>query len=437
MPLPYEIQQMRLPNGLRVVINPDPLVPLVAVNLWVGVGSRHEHPGRTGFAHLFEHLMFQGSANVAEGEHFAALMAQGARLNATTSFDRTNYFETVPTGALELALWLEADRHGNLLPALTQENFDNQRDVVKEEKRQRYDNVPYGTWMAELCALVFPPGHPYSHVPIGSMADLESSCLKDAHAFYTAHYRPSNTVLTLAGDVTVDKATDLAATYFGHLTDPDPALISTHTDSPPLPPIASPIRSCIHADVPHERLYIAFRLPREDTSRAYLGATLALDALGGLGMSRLDMKLVRDTALANSVSVSWMGLTENTSLGFITVQLEEGTDPAHVEDIICAELEALGTHGPTEDELISSNAFAEYGWLSTLAGLTERADALNHYATLHGDATGAAHFLDRLALISSEDVTAAARHWLNPQHRAVLHYIPRARPQGQPGKEQA
>ena len=140
----YPLAERTLANGLRVIVSEDHTVPNVAVNLWVGVGSRHETPGRTGFAHLFEHLMFQGSRNVASGEHFSALMDEGARLNATTWFDRTNYFETVPTGALELALWLEADRHGHLLDALTQENLDNQRDVVKEEKRQRYDNVPYG-----------------------------------------------------------------------------------------------------------------------------------------------------------------------------------------------------------------------------------------------------------------------------------------------------
>ena len=152
MPLDYPISTRTLPNGLRIVISPDHRVPTVTVNLWVNVGSRHEVAGRTGFAHLFEHLMFQGSRNVASGEHFSLLMAQGGRLNATTWFDRTNYFENVPTGALDLALWLEADRHGHLLDAVNQTNLDNQRDVVKEEKRQRYDNVPYGNAMRDIYA---------------------------------------------------------------------------------------------------------------------------------------------------------------------------------------------------------------------------------------------------------------------------------------------
>ncbi len=197
----YPIQTRTLTNGLRVVVSPDHTVPMVTVNLWVDVGSRHEVPGRTGFAHLFEHLMFQGSRNVRSGEHFEALMAEGGRLNATTWFDRTNYFETLPVEAFELALWLEADRHGHLLDAVTQENLDNQRDVVKEEKRQRYDNAPYGHAMRDVYATLFPEGHPYHHPTIGSMEDLEAATLEDVHAFYCTHYGPNNTVLTLVGDV--------------------------------------------------------------------------------------------------------------------------------------------------------------------------------------------------------------------------------------------
>ena len=193
----YPIVERTLPNGLRVIVSEDHAVPNVAVNLWVGVGSRHESPGRTGLAHLFEHLMFQGSRNVQSGEHFSALMDEGARLNATTWFDRTNYFETVPRGAMDLALWMEADRHGHLLDAVTQENLDNQLDVVKEEKRQRYDNVPYGNALIEMYAAVFPKGHPYHHPTIGSMDDLDAASLADVHAFYRRFYGPNNTVLTL------------------------------------------------------------------------------------------------------------------------------------------------------------------------------------------------------------------------------------------------
>src|SRR3954454_1029057 len=213
----YPLAERTLPNGLRVLVSEDHTVPNVAVNLWVGVGSRHESPGRTGFAHLFEHLMFQGSRNVRSGEHFEALMAEGGRLNATTWFDRTNYFETVPTGAVELALWLEADRHGRLLDAVTQQNLDNQRDVVKEEKRQRYDNQPYGNALIDVYAAVFPEGHPYHHSTIGSMEDLDAASLDDVHAFFRAHYGPDNTVITLCGDLGPEQGFELVERYFGDL----------------------------------------------------------------------------------------------------------------------------------------------------------------------------------------------------------------------------
>ena len=204
VPLGYPIHEHTLENGLRVVVSPDHAVPFVAVNLWYDVGSRDEQPGRTGLAHLFEHVMFQGSENVASGEHFNTLQASGATGNATTWFDRTNYFEAVPTGVLDLALWLEADRMANLLPALTQENLDTQREVVKEEKRQRYDNAPYGDTIDHVLALAFPPEHPYGHTVIGSMADLDAASLDDTHAFFTRWYSPANAVLTLVGDVTAE-----------------------------------------------------------------------------------------------------------------------------------------------------------------------------------------------------------------------------------------
>jgi len=167
VPEPYPVVCRTLDNGLTVVVSEDHLVPEVSINIGVAVGSRHEVPGQTGLAHLFEHLMFEGSAHVGEGEHFSVLMGHGGRCNATTSFDRTCYFETVPRGAAELALWFEADRHTRLLPAVTQANVDNQRDVVMEEKRQRYDNQPYGDALVAMCDAVFPEGHPYRHTPIG------------------------------------------------------------------------------------------------------------------------------------------------------------------------------------------------------------------------------------------------------------------------------
>src|SRR6185436_18318904 len=312
MPLEYQIADRTLDNGLRVIVSEDHSVPNVTVNLWVNVGSRHEVEGRTGFAHLFEHLMFQGSRNVPSGEHFAALMGAGGRLNATTWFDRTNYFETVPRGAMDLALWLEADRHGHLLDAVNQENLDNQRDVVKEEKRQRYDNVPYGNALVDIYAATFPKGHPYHHATIGSMEDLDAASVEDVHEFFRRYYGPNNTVLTLVGDLTPDEGFAAAEQYFGPL----PATAAAPRGPvEALAALAEPQRVERVEDVPADRLHVAFRLPVDDTPE-FFASSLAMDIIGGLATSRLYQRLVRHEQMANSVSAQAMGFVDGVSLGF-------------------------------------------------------------------------------------------------------------------------
>src|ERR671914_1191193 len=195
------IDTFRLSNGLFVTLSEDHTAPIVAVNLWYHVGSANERLGRTGFAHLFEHMLFQGSADVAANEHFELVQRAGGTLNGSTWLDRTNYFETVPSHQLELALWLEADRMGTLLDALSQENLDNQREVVKNEKRWSYDNRPYGSWNEKLQAHLFPPEHPYHHSTIGSMEDLDAASLEDVREFFRTWYAPNNAVLSVVGDV--------------------------------------------------------------------------------------------------------------------------------------------------------------------------------------------------------------------------------------------
>ncbi len=415
----YPIVERTLPNGLRVVVSQDHAVPTVTVNLWVDVGSRHEVPGRTGFAHLFEHLMFQGSRNVASGEHFSALMAQGGRLNATTWFDRTNYFETVPKGALDLALWLEADRHGHLLDALTQENLDNQRDVVKEEKRQRYDNVPYGNALIDVYATVFPADHPYHHPTIGSMEDLDAASLDDVHAFFRRYYGPNNTVLAIVGDVTPEAAFAAAETYFGPLpasAQPPPPHVH-HLD-----PLTEPLRLDRFEEVPNDRLHIAFRLPVDHTDD-FLACSLAVDALGGLSTSRLVQRLVRDEQVATGLSAHAMGFVDGVSLGLLSVDVAAGVDPAGIEQAVCEELERLIETGPTELELESSMAETERSWLSSLASQDERADAICHYTLLAGDAGYVNTFLERVGAVTADQVRSAAATWLRPESRAVVSYL--------------
>ncbi|MFZ2165454.1 MAG: pitrilysin family protein [Propionibacteriaceae bacterium] len=416
----YPICERILPNGLRVIVSQDRTVPSVTVNLWVKVGSRDEVPGRTGFAHLFEHLMFQGSANVASGEHFSALMAVGGRLNATTWFDRTNYFETVPKGAMELALWLEADRHSRLLEALTQENLDNQRDVVKEEKRQRYDNAPYGHALRDVYATLFPEGHPYHHPTIGSMEDLEAATLEDVHAFYTRHYGPNNSVLTLVGDVSPEEGFAAVEKYFGPL--PPSAVPREEGRMPPLPPLAGPVRLERVESVPNDRLYIAFRLPADATPEFH-AVGLALDAIGGLSSSRLVEHLVRQDQVVTGLTAHPMGFAGGVSLGLISADVSAGVDPSEVERAICAELERFAETGPTEIELESAISETERAWLSALASHDDRADHISHYAALHDDPAYINTFLNQLRSVSAEHVRAAAARYLTPSSRAVVAYL--------------
>jgi zinc protease len=419
MPLDYPLHESTLANGLRVIVSPDHSVPTVTVNLWVNVGSRHEVEGRTGFAHLFEHLMFQGSRAVRSGEHFEALMAQGGRLNATTWFDRTNYFETVPTGALELALWLEADRHGYLLDAVNQENLDNQRDVVKEEKRQRYDNQPYGHALQDVYATLFPEGHPYHHPTIGSMADLDAATLEDVHAFFRRYYGPNNTVLTLCGDVEAEHGFALAERYFGAL----PA--TAEPARPPLPtvaPLTQPARTERIQMVPNDRLHIAFRL-HEDHTPEFLAAALALDVLGGLASSRLVRRLVRSEQVAHTCHATAWGFVDGVSLGMIVLDLADDADPAAVEESVLEELRRFAEEGPTPEELEAAVAQTERSWLRSLASQEERADHISQYALLQGDPGLVNTFLDRVRAVTPEQIRAAAAERLRPEQRAVVAYL--------------
>ena len=419
MPLDYPIETRTLGNGLRVVVQPDHTSPTVTVNLWVGVGSRHEAPGRTGFAHLFEHLMFQGSAHVAEGEHFQALMGVGGRLNATTWFDRTNYFETVPTGALELALWLEGDRHAALLTAVTQEALDNQRDVVKEEKRQRYDNQPYGNALTDVYAATFPSDHPYHHPTIGSMDDLDAAGLDDVHAFYECYYAPNNTVLTLVGDLTADEGLALAERYFGHL---DRAVEQPRGPGEQLPPAGGPIRLDRREDVPNDRLHLAFRLPAEG-DEAFVAASLALDCVAGLASSPMSTRLVRREQVATSIGAHAMGFVDGASLGLLVVDIAPGQDADAVEAEVALELGRFAERGPDSELLEAVRAQEERSWLSALASGEERADLISQYALLHDDPDHINTALERTLAVGRSAVQAAAHDWLRPEHRVCVAYL--------------
>ncbi|WP_298750636.1 pitrilysin family protein [uncultured Serinicoccus sp.] len=420
MTLDLPVARRTLANGLQVVVSEDHAVPSVSINLWVDVGSRHEEPGRTGLAHLFEHLMFQGSEMVGEGEHMAALMARGGRVNATTSFDRTSYVASVPRNALELALWMEADRQGHLLPALTQATLDNQRDVVVEEKRQRYDSVPYGTALSRLGELVFPAGHPYHHPTIGSMADLRAATLDDVRAFYAGHYGPRTSVLSLVGDVEAEEGFDLVETYFGHLED---ATRPRPPSSPPLPPLAAPVREVVVGgpELPSERIFLAARLPGV-TDPDFLPCAMALDALASSSISRVHERLVRGADVLSGASASALGLRDGTSLGLVVVDVTEGVDPRAVEAQLADILQDFADRGPRPVEMEASAADTERSWLEALAGHDERADLLSRATLLFDDPGQVDRYVDEVLAVTPEQVGGAAARYLVPEAVATLVY---------------
>ncbi len=413
----YELVEHRLDNGLRLVVNPDPVSPAVAVNLWFQVGSRDEVPGRTGFAYLFEHLMFQGSAQVTSGEHLAAIQAVGGSVNATTSFDRTNYFETVPPHALDLALWLEAERMASL--AVTQENLDNQRDVVLEEKRQRYDNTPYGDLLELLLATNFPEGHPYAHPTIGSMPDLMAAPLEWVQEFHTHWYQPANAVLVLSGAVEAEGALARVTRYFGQLpSSPAPG----RRPVPPLPPLQDRPTTMVTRDVPRTVVALGWLTPDLTTTAAdAVDQTLAV--LGNGQASRLHERLVRREELAESVSASSLSLGQGNSLSFVSAALVPGADPAEVEQRICEEIDRLIAEGPHEREVERVAAQFEREWLSELAGVDDRADRINEAASLLGDPARVNTHLQVVQAITPDDITAAARDHLRVDARSRLVYL--------------
>src|SRR4051794_18562762 len=411
----------RLPNGLRLVVAEDHLAPVVAVNIWYNVGSKNEVPGKTGFAHLFEHVMFQGSRNVAKAEHIALVQAAGGTMNGTTWLDRTNYFETMPSHQVELALWLEADRMGTLLDALSQENLDNQREVVKNEKRWSYDNRPYGSWSEKLQAHLFPPEHPYHHPTIGSMDDLDAASLEDVSEFFRTYYAPNNAVLSIVGDV--DTATALAAVrrYF--------RAIPANPSIPPLGDLSLPLtlggerRETVYDRVPLPRVHVGFRSPAFGDP-ALDALDLAGQILSGGKGSRLNRRLVREERIAQDVALFTMGFVGGASVtaGWATVR--PGVSVARVEAALLEELERLTTELVTDDELSRAKALTEADELGALQRVEERADRLSMYTTLFDDPELINAMLPRYLAVTPEAIRDVAAAVFRPDNRVVMTYLP-------------
>jgi zinc protease len=415
----------RLANGLRLIISVDRLAPVVAVNLWYDVGSKHEVEGKTGFAHLFEHVMFQGSRNVGKAEHMALVQAAGGTLNGSTWLDRTNYYETLPSHQAELALWLEADRMGTLLDALSQENLDNQREVVKNEKRWSYDNRPYGSWYEKLQAHLFPPEHPYHHVTIGSMEDLDAASIEDVSDFFRTWYAPNNAVLTVVGDVDPGAIRRWTERYFGGIP-ANPSIPKLGDLSLP-PTLGQERREIVHDKVPLPRVYVGFRAPRFGDDRLDALDIAAQILAGGKG-SRLHRRLVRDERTAQDVALVPLGFVGGASIiaGWATVR--PGVAIEAVEMALHAELERLGREQITDDELARARALIETEELGGLSRVEERADRLSMYATLFDDPDLINRMLPRYLAVTAEQIRSVAADVFRPDNRVVLTYLPELPP---------
>ena len=417
--IPFETH--RLDNGLRVVLSRDPSVPVVAINLWYGVGSRNERPGRTGFAHLFEHMMFQGSAHVPETAHFALIEQAGGSLNGSTWLDRTNYFETLPAHYLELGLWLESDRMGWLLPAMTQEKLDNQRDVVKNERRWRVDNQPYGDWDERIQAMVYPPDHPYHHSVIGSMEDLDAATLEDVEAFFRTYYAPNNAVLTLCGEFDPAEARDLIERYFGEIPrGPEVPPLPGRTEIPPL--IGEEVRQRVEQDISLPRVYLAYRIPPYGDDGFYAAAVASYVLAWGKA-SRLYRSLVRDRRLAQDVVAYAFPIVVGSAMLVLWSTARPGVEPECLERALLEEIEGLAD--VQDPEVERAIHLIETRRLIDLQRVDERADQLSMFTMLFDDPDRINTELDRIKAVTTADVRRFAERFLGADNRAVLWYVPR------------
>lgn len=411
----------RLTNGLRLIVSEDHLAPVAAVNIWYNVGSKHETPGKTGFAHLFEHVMFQGSRHVGKAEHIAIVQAAGGTVNGTTWLDRTNYFETMPSHELELALWLEADRMATLLDALNQENLDNQRDVVKNEKRSSYDNRPYGAWFHKIQEHVFPEEHPYHHPTIGSMDDLDAASLEDVAEFFRAYYVPNNAVLSVVGDVDPAQVRGWVERYFGAI--PANANLPAQLHAPLPEIIGSEVREVVEDRVPLPRLYFGFRVPPLGDMR-FDALEVASQILAGGKGSRLYRRLVREQRIAQDVAFFTLGLKDGGSVAAGQATVRPGVDVDALEAAFEEELGRIGREPVTDDELARARALIETYELEALQRVDERADRLSMYATLLDDPDMINRQLGRYLAVTAGDIQSVTGEFLRQENRAVVTYVP-------------
>ncbi len=416
-----QVSRASLENGLRVVMNQDHTVPTVAISVYYDVGSRNEAKGRSGFAHLFEHMMFQGSANVGKGEHFSLIINRGGSANGTTSNDRTNYFETLPSNELALGLWLEADRMRSL--AITQENFENQRMTVMEERRQRIDNQPYIPSMLRINELAYGEYWPYAHSTIGDMQDLIDAPLEAVQQFFTTFYAPNNAVLSISGDFNPEEAMRLVEKYFGEI----PAH-ETPAFSEPAPPAQNAERreTMYDANATLPAFHVAYHIPPSRTPDHYAIEILAL-VLGDGESSRLYQTLVKQKEICQEVAVGTDD-RRGPDLFSIWAVMASGHAPDEAQDIILAELQAIAHKGVTDRELQKAKNRIAAAFVFGLQSNMSRSQRLAEYELYWGDANLLKLELDHYLAVSVGDVKRVARTYFDASQRTVLDVLPGTAP---------
>lgn len=418
--------EFKLKNGLRVIMHQDKSTPVVAVNVWYHVGSKNEVPGRTGFAHLFEHMMFQGSKNY-NNDYFTPLQEAGANINGSTNPDRTNYFEVVPSNFLELALFMEADRMGGLLEAMTQEKLDNQRAVVQNERRQRYDNQPYGTALEKMTALMYPAGHPYNWTTIGSMADLQAASMDDVKAFFRQYYVPNNASLVIAGDFDPKQAKAWVEKYFGSIAAGD----AITRPNPKAPTLSGEIRKSYEDDVRLPRLYMAWHTSAQGSKDEPALDILSSILASGRG-SRLQKKLVYDQQIVQTIFASNQTREIGGNFLIIAAARPGGKTLEEIEKDVDAELEAIKNTPPTAEEIARAVNDIESQFVFGLQTVLGKADQMNANTTFFGNPDLFQKQLDEYRAVTPAEVQRVAKDYLT-NNRLIMSFVPRKgeRPKGE------
>ena len=415
--LNIDYEKYKLSNGLEVILYKDSSLPIVSANIWYKVGSANEKKGKTGIAHLFEHMMFQGSENVPKEMHFKYIQEAGGSLNGSTSFDRTNYFEKVPSNFLELILWLESDRMGSFIPALTQEKLENQRNVVSNERLERYDNQPYGLAWELIISNLYPEGHPYNWSTIGSLEDIASYSLEDVSSFFRTYYSPSNASLVIAGDFETSKTKELVEKYFGR--------IKANGNAKTLQALTPQLKENIflrHNDnVQLERIYLSWHSDKaygkDDSSLDILS-----DILTGSKSSRLYKNLVFEKEVAQDVSAFQFS---GKIGGFftITATAKPGVKLDSLKSVIINELNELRNNGVTGKELLKSKNGIKSNFIYSLQNLDSLADQINSYNFFLNEPNSFNYDLKRYEEVDNEKIKSAAKYFSQPYFE--LQIIPK------------